>query len=263
MRIFEIEPGEKRNISKTLSPAAATFENVWERLIVPNCSEILNIYKDTGIYLYRGTKNNPPIYRGRSLENRRPADSNAYLSDLFNRMLAVNGMTVLRNNSVFLTSSRSHAANFGTIYMVFPINGFKFTYTNQTDLVLDDFHYFIDNNLYQILNDKFEAAMSLKGSDTWGSDWVTYDNRGPKQFQLKWALERLKELLPNDAEVQALTIEKLLDPAVFAKKFQPRNTNLEDAIINMYEVYLQGQYYAVEFSIYKAQIADKMIRYSR
>jgi hypothetical protein len=253
MRIFEIAPGEKRAIK------GIEFDQLWERVIAPNCSEIIEVYQKTGRYLYRGAKNNPPIYRGRSLDARRPTNSHNVLSDLFNKMLAANGMTALRNNSIFTSSSRSLAKNFGTIYVVFPINGFNFTYTNELDIVLDSIGEFIEGRIYNELNQKFASAWASQGNDAWRVDWISTDNvhLNPIQ-QLQLAINRLKTMLPKDLDIQDLSIDQLINPQTFADIFDPSNTNLEHAIKSILEVYIQGQYYAIEYDPYKSQLSEKI-----
>ena len=39
MKISEIAPGQKRNL------LTVNFNSIWDRLIVPNCSEIIEMYK--------------------------------------------------------------------------------------------------------------------------------------------------------------------------------------------------------------------------
>ncbi len=253
MRISEIAPGQKRGIN------IIDFDRLWERSIKTNCSEIIEIYRDAGRLLYRGTKNNPPIYRGRSLDDRQPTDSSKKLSDLFNQMLAANGMTALRSNSIFVSSGIALARKFGVVYVVFPLNGFEFTYTNQIDIILDNMDDFIDGQVDLELNQKFAKAWESQGKDAWSVNWIKTDNIQPNPLnQLPAAIKRLKAMLPDDREVQALTIEKLINPETFARRYQPRNTDLGHAIKNVLEVYIRGQYYAIEFLPHKDQIHQKI-----
>jgi len=263
MRIFEIEPGEKRKVQGSwMVTQDQHFDNVWTKLIEPKCSEALSIYKSSKRILYRGAKNNPPIYRGRSLDERRPTDSNSTLTMFFDKMLADNGMLALRKNSVFATSSWSHASNFGTVYAFFPVNGFKFTYTNENDIVLDNWENFIDNKLNFNLNQKFINALSNQNQTVnWETHWLrTGIESVPTVNKLPAAIRQLKELLPDDPEVQKLSVLGLINPQAFAAKFQPSNTNLGYALENSLEVYVQGQYYAIEHSMYKDNINKKLGR---
>ena len=124
MRIFEIEPGQKRQVANIKD----NLEKVWNRLIEPNCSNVLEVYRQQQQVLYRGTKSqNKEVYRGSSQQERRPKDSISELSTLFDKMLAANGMTALRSNSFFATSVERHAAGFGKVYFVFPSSHFIFS----------------------------------------------------------------------------------------------------------------------------------------
>lgn len=261
MRIFEIEPGQKRKTPRAdhIIMSEEHFERVWNKLIVPNCSEVLDIYRSTNKILYRGSKNNPDIYRGRSFNDRDPTDSNAFLSKIFDKMLVANGMTALRSNSVFATSSRTHAGGFGEIYAFFPVNGFKFTYTSYRDIVIDKWEDFISYDDERELNAKYAEVLRKNGHDVrWGANWMQGLDTVPTKDRLAYAINRIQEMIPNDPEIQGLTIDKLITPEFFAKKYEPKNTDLGYALENSKEVYVQGQYYAMVNSIYGPMIRNKL-----
>lgn len=264
MRIFEIEPGQKRKIPRAYRSIDSEkhFDLVWNKLIVPNCSEAIEIYRKANRILYRGSSNNPPIYRGRSFDERRPSTSNNFFSQLFDKMLAANGMTALRGNSVFATSARSHASTFGTVYAFFPINGFKFTYTNQSDLVLDSWDDFVPYDVVMRLNEKYSDAIEKKGVKIdWSINWLRKLTNFPPADRLEAGVARLKEMLPDDPEIQQLTADKLFGPDLFAKRYEPTNTDLDFAIKNGLEVYVQGQYYAIWNEVYGDLIDQKLAKY--
>jgi len=135
MRLSEIEPGQKRNIGpQIIGYNVEKFEQLWEKAIVPNCSESLTACKSAGKFMYRGFSSNQPIVRGRSWDNRVPVDSDDKLSRHFDDMLNKLGFKALRSNSIFVTSALETASYFGTSYIIFPINGFNYTYTAFGDL---------------------------------------------------------------------------------------------------------------------------------
>jgi len=138
MRLSEIEPGEKRNIGpQIIGYNVQKFEQLWEKAIAPNCSESLAACKNGGRFMYRGFSSAQPIVRGRSWDDREPVDSDQKLSRRFDSMLKALGFKALRSNSIFVTSALKTASYFGTSYIIFPINGFNYTYTSFMDLSLN------------------------------------------------------------------------------------------------------------------------------
>ena len=138
MRLSEIEPGQKRNIGpEIIGYNTQKFEQLWEKAIVPNCSDSIAACKNGSRFMYRGFNSGQPIVRGRSWNNRIPVDSDDKLSKHFDDMLKALGFKALRSNSIFVTSAFRTAKYFGTPYIVFPINGFDYTYTAFMDLTFN------------------------------------------------------------------------------------------------------------------------------
>lgn len=109
MRIDEITPGVKRNLHRSIK-----FNEIWNRLIIPNCSEIIDIYKSSTRLLHRSTNTfQNRIFRGSSRNNRTPLDSYLSLSELFDLGLKRLGMTALRSNSIFVSNNRASTFQFG------------------------------------------------------------------------------------------------------------------------------------------------------
>jgi hypothetical protein len=262
MRLNEIAPGQKKPMYGTSVPDK--FDAVWDRLIMPNCTDILDVYKDTNQYLFRGMKLNPDFFRAMSRADRKPADSGKYMADMFNKLLAANGMTALRNNSIFAVSDMNHSKAFGQPYIIFPINGFDFTYTNQSDIVLNDWNKFIPDEIMFHLNKVFRAYMHRESPDTYlGTydtwlNWAQFHDPQDPLKDLNNAIERMKKMAPEDPVVKDLSIETLINSQGFAEKFEPRNSDLGFAIKRGLEVYIHGQYYAFKHSIYGNLIRLKM-----
>ena len=128
------------------------------------CSEAVDAVIKTGKFLFRGQEyTSKPVFVGRPWDKRKPRDSNAEAQVLYDKNLKLMGFTALRSNSIFTTSTKSDAAEFGTIYAIFPKNGFSFTWsTVNQDLVLHSVRDVIDSA---------SAGVSLKDSSEdrlWG-----------------------------------------------------------------------------------------------
>ena len=178
MRLSEIEPGQKRNIGPAVTGYnIQKFEQLWGKVIVPNCSESIAACKNGGRFMYRGFSSMQPVVRGRSWDDREPVDSDQKLSRRFDKMLKALGFKALRSNSIFVTSSLKTASYFGTSYIIFPINGFNYTYTPYTDL-----------------------ALSPQSEDDWMTDndpQVFYQEFHPKNKDLAVAISQGVEIYIN------------------------------------------------------------------
>lgn len=121
------------------------------------CSEAVDAVIKTGKFLFRGQEDtSKPVFVGRPWDKREPRDSNADAQVLYDKNLKLMGFTALRSNSIFTTSTKSNAAEFGTIYAIFPKNGFSFTWsTVNDDLVLHSVNDVVDS---------VAAGVSLKDS---------------------------------------------------------------------------------------------------
>lgn len=107
--------------------------------IKANCSDIVNMYKQTNVdprslngFLLRGVENKPAIFKSESHQNRTPKDSIVELQNLVDDWLHYNGFKALRSNSIFCVGTWSHARTYGPTYIIFPVNGFDYTWFKGT-----------------------------------------------------------------------------------------------------------------------------------
>lgn len=254
MRIYEIAPGQRRPI-KTWLNTEEKFNKFWEQAIVPNCAEILDLYKNTGKVFFRGEKGMPNIFRGSSRVNRPARDSVKEISRLVDDCWLNLGFEAVRNNSVFASSDRSIASEFGTVYVIFPIRGFKYTYINQSDVVFDNYKQIMPLDVYNTIDDKFHTwadTQTLPYFHNWSNYFIG------KGYTLEQTIAELKELLPNDEYIQKLTVDQLIDCKYLAKKYQPRKDNLRVALSEYNETMIKGTYYAFAFETYNKELSRKL-----
>ena len=248
MKINEIAPGQKRNLQPI------KFENIWNKLIVPNCTEIIKIYKaNFNSILYRGITHSNPIIRGSSRTNRNTKDSFPLISDLFDIGLKETGMTAIRSNSIFAINDYEHATLFGRPYIIFPLDGFEYTYTTYFDLTLNKLYFFIDtwSNRTLIRQIDRNCPDKLKEYDNW------YKN--PKFFNLHESLKlnmpKINALLTKIG-LPHIKQEDLIDIERFKTKVNPQNSGWSSNKFNR-EVMIKGSFYAFDSNIYKRLIFDK------
>lgn len=104
-----------------------SFEAVWEK-IERECTEILAVYRNCNRVLWRGTTPHGGIYMGNRREDRIPKDTPLDIQTAIDEWLSMKGFMAVRSNSIYTVSRRSVAEGYGTPYMIFPKDGFKYTW---------------------------------------------------------------------------------------------------------------------------------------
>lgn len=148
MRLYEIDAGEKHSIPDL--PTAV-------REIKQNCGQALAAMREANKLLYRGTKDFPgDFFVARTREDRVPKSSPATFQRNIDKALKSAGFGALRSNSIYVTSNESDANayaiskhiggvigdnDYRTLYMVFPKDGFSFTWSPKIDdLYVDEWN---------------------------------------------------------------------------------------------------------------------------
>lgn len=109
------------------------------RFIETNCGQYLKEVKETKKFLYRGTTdfNDRTIYfMGNPRKNRRSRDTGENVQDAVDILMKLSGMSALRSNSIFCTSDYSTAHVYGDGYIIFPIDGFSFSWSKANDWII-------------------------------------------------------------------------------------------------------------------------------
>jgi len=212
------------------------------KMIKKDCGQALGAYQKTRAVLFRGAKGNPVAYSGRPRTDRRPKDSAHYAQNIFDYCLEKLGFTALRSNSVFATYDLAQASSYGTVYVLFPKDGFTFTHTNEGDLIINDNQIaaILDYNKINKLNDLLEKYIVKRG-------WDFIPNINDYLDNLDDYIDELKGIGFPGAE--KLTVDKLISLKEFVKEFQPQNTNFAKAVKSGHEVIINGEYYAIRHDV--------------
>lgn len=154
-----------KEIKAQNSDAAKTKFSSLVKLIQKDCGQAVSVYRKTNAVLFRGAKGNPVAYSGKPRTDRKPKDSTHYAQNLFDYCLEKLGFKALRSNSVFATYDLGQASSFGTVYVLFPKDGFSFTHTNEGDLILTDdkIEAILDYNKINKINDLLEKYVIRRG----------------------------------------------------------------------------------------------------
>jgi len=103
--------------------------------IKKNCSEIIDIYKETNKVLYRGSRKYPSdCFKGTIRQDRRPMSTYIDIQEMINEYLSKQGFSTNRSNCLFCSSTWSQAMIYGRVFIIFPKNGFHFLYSDKDDL---------------------------------------------------------------------------------------------------------------------------------
>ena len=123
MKIYEIEdlePGDKNQLDT---------KGIINQLKT-DCSDSISAMKTAEDFLYRGISTDmSDAFIGRSRENRKPIDLPQHYQDTIDLSMKAVGMEALRSNSIFCSGALSQAGCYGEIYIIFPVNGFKFSWS--------------------------------------------------------------------------------------------------------------------------------------
>jgi hypothetical protein len=159
MRINEIAPGEKLGMTFPSSIGKVKFDALLSKMHLSNnvmtkfledCSGSIMVMQNAQQFLYRGTNNAPDVFMGRTRNDRKSRETDQSIQDKIDEIMIAAGYTALRSNSIFCSSDASFAGQFGEAYLIFPVNGFSYTWS----IEIDDF-VMMDNIADELKNPNF------------------------------------------------------------------------------------------------------------
>jgi len=115
--------------------------NKIKKIIKDNCSEILEIYSQTGSMLYHGERGDEgdSYFVSDKIKNRVPKDTLPQIQTIVDKHLSDAGFTALRSNSLFCSPNPGAANAYGKLFQVFPLNGFSYTWSCKIHDFYEDF----------------------------------------------------------------------------------------------------------------------------
>ena len=127
MRLDELNPGQKKEFIPSNTKESRTFTT-----FLNQCSESIAACREAGDFLYRGISllnAEYDIFLGRPRKNRRATDTSIELQQEWDKLFTAAGFSALRSNSIFCAGGIDTAVSYGSAYIIFPINGFSFTWS--------------------------------------------------------------------------------------------------------------------------------------
>ena len=242
------------------------------RQIQSECSTYLQaVHQANNQYLYRGINVNFVDHlTDQSKPGRIPTDSNLKTTQLFDQAMTQAGFAAQRGNSKFATGDLTQAAgyppkipgsgNWGAAYVIFPVNGFQFSWSQKhKDLILDDHPNWLTDGRPQMFDqmarnlpvNKWKTRPNLHRLradwlEHWGDrqdleHWLIHDIKIPSAMLAKSAeYHTILGYLYGDAEDWSI-----IDLPAWHRKFQMTDRDLPSAIRSGNEVLIQGKFHAI------------------
>lgn len=227
-----IQPGDKQDLGDSL-------EDVWE-YIKRDCGEFISVVSNMtrSPILYRGMNGEGKFFKGKPWDNRKPVSTRQSHHDFAIKGLNLNGVTANRNNSISCTTRLVVASTYGnTQWMIFPIDGFHYTWGRSRDLIglFDADTKFIEW-LAKTKPDAYEAFIAQNPQ----LDGMTLTDKCTEA--IKWAMAS-----PH--------LTKEYWTSILTSGYLVADQGLQEAMEGGYEIMINGAFYAVRRD-YEAQISE-------
>jgi transcription antitermination factor NusG len=246
---------QKEYENSTVNDRPVKMDNLFKAL-AKHCKEIIKVYKelnennfDRERFLFRGIKSSDDAVYGKPFEAREPKDSDRALHDLVNGTINNLGFEANRENAMFASGDRVQASNYGSLYIMFPMDGFKFTWSKTVkDLVLGRSTKLemLDKEVVRQLR---ELVKKAKAESEDPSNFPIYDpdDLFSHEYQYERAVDLVSTaidlgLLPDEAED---LLKNVLTDKSIQEHFEFTDQDIYGAILSEKEIYIKGNYYAV------------------
>jgi len=237
--------------------------------IQSECSDYLQaVYQAGDQYLYRGVNYRITYFTDQSNPGRKPKDSSLETTILFDQAMTQAGFAAQRRNSKFTTGDLDLAERYtgsyseGEVYVVFPVNGFQFSWSQKhKDMILDDQPKWVMDGRTQMFD---QMARNLPEMNKWKirpnlhrlrADWL--EHWGDRQDLEHWLIHDIKipsAMLAKSAEYHTILGYlygdaedwSIIDLPAWHRKFQMTDRDLPSAIRSGNEVLIQGKFHAIQ-----------------
>lgn len=264
MKLYELDILDKSFINKS---AYKLFDTDAHQkaidIIKKDCSEILQAIFKSRRFLFRGFKsnshNNMNYFKVLPRQNRIPRDTDVEIHQLINDYLKDNGFEARRDNSLFCISSERDTLLYGKPYIVFPKDGFKYTWAN-----IDSYEIVAkDQGTWDLFT--FNSIDSLRtyvlyGPDKNLSSYISNNKETLEKFgylfnesiMIKW--DKLQKDLLNPKVKNSVVGKIRISIDSYIKNIRPKildnfnfnNTSIEKAMSGMKEIYILGECYCFD-----------------
>jgi len=182
--------------------------------IKTNCSDILSVYlHNNGNVLYRGMSSSNDIELKTVRTKRNPMDTPKSIQDLYDKVLIEKGFKAVRGNSAFCSGDYGQTQSYGSNNIIFPFNGFNFTYfANHADLYFSTNYLLVKHGC-----DEIEMKADRKSVSRKSINWIKnnidtiMDYVNPNNDSIKDAINSKHEVMISDCKYYAVKVEIFRD----------------------------------------------------
>lgn len=278
-QILELDDELRRLTVVDKSESTAKINQLLDK-IETECSDIVSAIKKTKRFLYRGVKYSPPSFIGRSREDRKSKDSADFSQQVFDVFLKAFGFDAGRGNSIFCSTRPGQASGYGSIYYIFPKNGYEFLYTSNDDLIMGSDYW--DNYVNESAAKKF--LLELRdwlyneepniNDDYYAGEFrelngYLHDLNNIQDYRFKRLVNDMRRELPMYIVEKLPEKFNLRNPIIYARlldgnkvfrDLRPNSTDIEHYLENRTgEINIAGVYYALKKSEFARYVEPRLI----
>lgn len=218
------------------------IETFWDE-IESNCSDIFKLMYDTKECLYRGASGKPEYFKAVPRENRSPRDSNHEGQIVYDFYLDKLGIKAKRSNSIFVTNDFNHAKDFGSVYVIFPVDGFSYSWSQtESDIIItkDDLERYVN---YELVDKLFDELNAKRIQVVWDS------------YYLMHSISKILQHVDDDK----LEPKDFLNYKALDEKYKATNTDIQIPMSKEigWEIAINSPYYAINYSKYNMFLEEK------
>ena len=269
-------------------PKKDTGLNELVAYLYKNCGNYIKQMQKADKLLFRGMKGEKPMVHGRSWEDRRPKDSHREEQVAFDNFLKDLKIQALRSNSIFTTADYEQAAEYGKVYLIFPLNSSNFAWSQtEGDVVIHSGNItltYFDRDKEEVkeLNDEWksvhrdcEIVADRKDISKEEAENLKLLNRVMDPTINALARNDIYELLADlqgyhsgatemfaeqfeDILNKLLDVKKTPNLQKFQKDYKMTDKNFAKALESEHEIYISGEYIAIDMKKYGEQIASEL-----
>lgn len=238
------------------------------------CSDAIASMKAADTFLFRGAERDGDAYISKPFDKRRTMTSVAEVQQFYDKKIAEVGFKALRGNSIFTSGDRTLSSGFGSIqYMIFPVNGFSFTYSTnpeKRDIVIgtDSLNEWVDKSIVEWLWDVIFTDPTRRAEFARRRDWSvdSLGDRGYPESYSKYNIMGWNGFMDHSNYHTDFSIiramkgdglfggvdgeipedrEDLISGDSIVKSMSLSNTDFAGALRSGNEICVRGRYYAI------------------
>ena len=250
------------------------------KTIQSECKQAYQVFEDTGLRAYRGIEiETYESFLGKTGRDRLPMNSTPEFQQLIDQALRdhLGSDAAVRSNSIFVSGSSGHASGYGNLYVIFPKDSARFTWsTRYDDIIIDSrmrdwtdfvpltqllsYQKFLDYlEDYPELNQNAAVVEFLDYFDTntdyliwWQDNPISKLSRMPEPVRSAAKISGFDKFLDTMSNPSYKFIKKLYDQDLakfnakdFIEDFKPRDTDWAAALKSKNEILVSGEYVAI------------------